>query len=339
MAPAEKQRIRRNKLMSFMGEDENYRKAMISFNKRKSTLKKKSAQLSTLCDVEVCMVCVGPDRTVETWPENRSDVLGLIGKFGGLSEKAREKGKQKYNLVGFLGDKKRKLDEKLNKKRKNPEDDESVKNYGPGSVISAWDERLDRFSEEELVGLCGCLDSKLQELSDQIRVYQMQKKEKVPTLIQMKKKEKAPVVELQNPEVRFDHPNNNLDYDLTRFNIGDCFYDQQINSKFERPGNLAFLNENYNNNQVGMVNMNNNLGFETNFSSGFANHANNMGLMRTEESFGLIGESSNYFQSNDHHFMPSHTSPTYLQLHQQVLPSSMRLPSLPFSSDQFSCFG
>ncbi|KAK4853908.1 hypothetical protein QYF36_016298 [Acer negundo] len=327
MAPAEKQRIQRNKLMSFMDDDENHRKVMISFNKRKSTLKKKSAQLSTLCDVEVCMVCFGPDRTVETWPENRSEVLDLIGKFGGSSEKAREKGKQKYNLVGFLGDKKRKLDEKLNKKRKNPEDDESVKNYDPVSVISAWDERLDRFSEEELVGLCGCLDSKLQELRDQI------------TVIQMKRKEKAPVVELQNPEVRFDHPNNNPDYDLTRFNIGACFYDQRINSKFERPENLAFLNENYNNNHVGMVNMNNNLGFETNFSSGFANHANNMGLMRTEERFGLIGESSNYFQSDDHHFMPSHTSPTYLQLHQQVLPISMRLPSLPFSSDQFSCFG
>ncbi|KAK3212707.1 hypothetical protein Dsin_017413 [Dipteronia sinensis] len=311
--------------MSFMDDDENYRKAMISFNKRKSTLKKKAAQLSTLCDVEVCMVCFGPDRTVETWPENRSDVLDLIGKFGGSSEKEREKGKKKYNLVGFLGDKKRKLDEKLNK-RKNPEDDELVKNYVPGGVISAWDERLDRFSEKELVGLCGCLDSKLQELREQIRVIQM-------------KKEKAPVVELQNPEVRFDHPINNLDYDLTRFNIGDYFYNQQINSKVGRPENLAFLNENYNNNHVGMANMNNNLGFETNFSSGFANHANSMGFMRNEESFGLIGESSNYFQSDDHHFMPSHSSPTYLQLHQQVLPISMSLPSLPFSSDQFSCFG
>ncbi|KAI9192319.1 hypothetical protein LWI28_021143 [Acer negundo] len=87
MAPAEKQRIRRNKLMSFMDDDENYLKVMISFNKRKSILKRKSAQLSTLCDVEVCMVCCCPDRTVETWPENRSDVLDLIGKFGGSKEK------------------------------------------------------------------------------------------------------------------------------------------------------------------------------------------------------------------------------------------------------------
>ncbi|KAK4853440.1 hypothetical protein QYF36_009275 [Acer negundo] len=221
MAPAEKQRIRRNKLMSFMDDDENYRKVMISFNKRKSILKKKSAQLSTLCDVEVCMVCCGPDRTVETWPKNRSDVLDLIGKKGIRSIKIpSERAKPVFN---WPLDEKRKLDEKLNKKRKNPEDDELVKNYDPGSVISAWDGRLDRFSEEELVGLCGCLDSKLQELRVQIRV------------IQMKKKEKAPVVELQNPKVRFDHPNNNLDYDLTRFNIGDCFYDQQINSKFERP--------------------------------------------------------------------------------------------------------
>ncbi|KAI9191055.1 hypothetical protein LWI28_002944 [Acer negundo] len=317
MAPAGTQKIRRNKLMSFKDE-------VISFNNRKSTLKKKAAQLSTLCDVEVCMVCFGPDNSVETWPENRSDVLDLIGKYGAFSEKERKKGKERYNLLGFLRDKKRKTDEKLNKKRKNLEDNESVKNFYPRSVFLAWDERLDLFSEEKLVGLCGCLDSKLQELREQI------------TVIQMKKKEKAPIVELQNPEVRFDHLNNkNLNYDLTRLiNSDNCFYDQQINSEFRRPENLAVLGGNYNNNHVGMVNMNNNLGFDTKFSLGFA-HQSNMGLMRTDESVGLIGESSNYFQYVDH-FMPSHPSPTYQQL-QEVLPISMRR-SLPFS-DQFSCFG
>ncbi|TXG54297.1 hypothetical protein EZV62_019553 [Acer yangbiense] len=273
MAPAETQRIRRNKMMSFM-DNETCGK-VISFKKRISTLKKKAAQLSTLCDVDVCMVCFGPDRTVETWPENRSDVLDLIGMYGGLSEKAREKGKQKYNLLVFLGDKKRKLDEKLNKKRKNHQDEESVMNYNPGSVFSAWDERLDQFSEEELVGLCGCLDSKLQELREQISV------------LQMKNKKGKAVDEFQNHEVRFDHLNNNLNYDHMRFN-GDFFYNQQINSEFEKPENSAFSDENYNNKHVGMVNINNSLGFETNFSLGFA-HAN-MGLMRTEESFGLIGE-------------------------------------------------
>ncbi|KAK4846018.1 hypothetical protein QYF36_012016 [Acer negundo] len=274
MEPAETQRIWRNRMMRFM-DNETYGK-VISFRKRISTLKKKAAQLSTLCDVDVCMVCFGPDRTVETWPENRSDVLDLIGMYGGLSEKAREKGKQKYNLLWFLGDKKRKLDEKLNKKRKNHQDEESVKNYNPGSVFPAWDEKLDRFSEEELVGLCGCLDSKLQELREQISV------------LQFKNKKGKAVDDFQNHEVRFDHLNNNLNYDHMRFN-GDCFYNQQINSEFGKPENSPFSDENYNNNHVGMVTINNNsLGFETNFSLGFA-HAN-MGLMRTEESFGLIGD-------------------------------------------------
>ncbi|KAK3183008.1 hypothetical protein Dsin_030294 [Dipteronia sinensis] len=241
---------------------------VISFKKRKSTLKKKAAQLSTLCDVDVCMVCFGPDRMVETWPENRSDVLDLIRKYGALSEKAREKGKQ--------NDKKRKLDEKLKKNRKNHQDEDSVKNYNPGSKFSAWDERLDLSSEEELVGLCGCLDSKLQELREQISVHQMKNK-----------KGKA-VDEFQNHEVRFDHLNNNLNYDRIRFN-GDGFYDQQINSEFGKPENSAFSDENYSNSHVGMVNINDSLGFEKIFYLGFANA--NMGLMRTrEESLGLIGE-------------------------------------------------
>ncbi|KAK2661098.1 hypothetical protein Ddye_007631 [Dipteronia dyeriana] len=313
MAPAETQKIRKSKLMSFKNE-------VISIKKRKSTLKKKAAQLSTLCNAEVCMVCFGPDKTVETWPENRSNVLDLIGKYGGLSEKEREKAKQKYNLVGFLSDKKRKMYEKLNKKRKNR--DESVKNYDPGSEFPAWDERLDLFSEENLVGLCGCLDSKLQELREQIRV------------LQMKNKKDKKVDEFQNHKVCFNHPSyKNLNYDLSRLiNDDNCLYDQQINSEFGRLENLAFLGGNYNNNHVGMVNMNNNLGLDKNNSLGFA-HQSNMGLMRTEESVGLIGESSNYFQSVDH-FMPSHPS-TYLQF-QEVLPISMR-PQL--FSDQFSCFG
>ncbi|KAH7572867.1 hypothetical protein JRO89_XS03G0026600 [Xanthoceras sorbifolium] len=142
----------------------------LSFKKRKSNLKKKTSQWSTLCDVNVCIVCFGSDGTVEMWPKNISDMLDLIIKYKNLSDEAREKGK-KCNLPGFLEDKKRKLGKKCNlpgfledKKRKlgkklnRTVDDSSsmlLKNN-----LAAWDERLNLFSEEELVDLCGSLDSK-----------------------------------------------------------------------------------------------------------------------------------------------------------------------------------
>ncbi|KAH7574185.1 hypothetical protein JRO89_XS03G0263200 [Xanthoceras sorbifolium] len=313
--------------MNLKVDDENCKK--VSFKNRKSTLKKKATQLSTLCDVNVCMVCFGPDGTVETWPENRSDVLDLIIKYKNLSEEGREKKKQKCNLLGFLEDKKRKLVDKLNRKV----DDSSsmlLKNNLAGSAVLAWDERLNLFLEEELVGLCVSLDSKLQETRDKIRTLQTIEKDK-----------KAFEVE-NNHEV--DHVNvaNNLNYDLMRFN-GDCFHSNQPinlanywprdyhgrmmrsnnfgwsdNSNVGRQEILPFIEEKYNYDHMGIVDINNNLVSENKFSLGFADHANMR--LENEENFGLMGESNQYF-------MLSHTSPASA-LH-EILPISMR-PLLPF---------
>ncbi|KAL5761616.1 hypothetical protein ACOSP7_017880 [Xanthoceras sorbifolium] len=329
----EPQRIRRNKSMNLMViNDENCRK--VSFKKRKSTLKKKASQLSTMCDVNVCMVCFGPDGTVETWPENRSDVLDLMVKNKNMSEKSREEGKQKYNLLGFLEDKKRKLSEKL--KRRVEEEimgknlKESMLKNNLGSAVSGWDERLDLFSKEELVGLCGSVDSKLYEMREKIRFLQMIKKEKAAEV------QTSQVVHVDDP--------NNLNYDLMKFN-GDCFYNNQQNwprdyhgrmmssnfgwcdnSDFGIPENLPFLDENYNNDHMGMFDIINNVVFQKKISLGFADHAN-MGLKT--ESFGLMGESSdNHCFQSDNHFIFSHTSP-WSAVH-QVLPVSMR-PSPQFS--------
>ncbi|KAL5781203.1 hypothetical protein ACOSP7_006232 [Xanthoceras sorbifolium] len=121
------------------------RKVMVSFNRRKTTLKKNTSQLSKLCDVNVAMVCFGLDWTVETWPENKPEVHGIIDRYKCHSEKEREK----YNLSGFLGTKKMKLeDKKSNKKNKNDVDQEKKKNHG--GVHWTWDPRLDQLSEEEL---------------------------------------------------------------------------------------------------------------------------------------------------------------------------------------------
>ncbi|KAL5783193.1 hypothetical protein ACOSP7_008222 [Xanthoceras sorbifolium] len=128
-------------------EGGNSQKVMVSFNRRKTTLKKKVSQLSKLCDVNIGMVCFGPDRTVETWPENKPEVRGIIDRYKGHNDKEREK----YNLSGFLGTKKKKLEDKKsnnNNRNKNDVDQEKKKNLG--SVYWTWDPRLDQFSEEEL---------------------------------------------------------------------------------------------------------------------------------------------------------------------------------------------
>lgn len=49
-----------------------------SYEERKQTLKKKASELATLCDVPVCLVCVNPDGSTETWPEEEERVVDVL---------------------------------------------------------------------------------------------------------------------------------------------------------------------------------------------------------------------------------------------------------------------
>ncbi|KAH7570850.1 hypothetical protein ACOSP7_019344 [Xanthoceras sorbifolium] len=165
------------------------RKVMVSFNRRKTTLKKNTFQLSKFCDVNVAMVCFGLDWTVETWPENKPEVHGIIDRYKCHSKKEREK----YNLSRFLTTKKMKLeDKKSNNKNKNDVDQEKKNNHG--GVCWTWDPRLDQLSQEELVSLYGRLVSKL-----------LIAREEKSKLMKDKSSEKA--VEIHN-EDNFSSPKN-----------------------------------------------------------------------------------------------------------------------------------
>ncbi|KAL5786130.1 hypothetical protein ACOSQ2_008522 [Xanthoceras sorbifolium] len=224
-------------------EGGNSQKVMVSFNRRKTTLKKKVSQLSKLCDVNIGMVCFGPDRTVETWPENKPEVRGIIDRYKGHNDKEREK----YNLSGFLGTKKKKLEDKKsnnNNRNKNDVDQEKKKNLG--SVYWTWDPRLDQFSEEELVSLCGRLDSKLQ----------IVREEKIKLMKEKKEKSSEKAVVIHN-EDNFSSPNNdnlNMLNEVYQSNPspspsimplqfeGNCSYYQQPDQNF------GIFSENYKNN-------------------------------------------------------------------------------------------
>ncbi|KAK2654892.1 hypothetical protein Ddye_014748 [Dipteronia dyeriana] len=230
--------VKNNRLKSF-----NYK-----YNRRKTTLMKKANQLSKLCDVKVCMVCFGPDKTVETWPGNRSEVCDVFSKYksGCLGNMGREK---KHNHVGFLENKQKKLEEKSKKK--------IVKNLVGGCVYSTWDKRLNRFSEDELVGLCGWLDSKLQNLRDKIN---------------LKKKKNQEALVVHSPPDN-NNNNNNIDHNLNMFNNvyqppqplwfgGDCSsFNQQAFSGSDaflgRAENFSVYGQNYGNNYMGSNMINN----------------------------------------------------------------------------------
>ncbi|KAL4203756.1 hypothetical protein AMTRI_Chr01g105430 [Amborella trichopoda] len=42
------------------------------FKMRLKGIKKKASELSTLCNIDVCVICFGPNGELETWPEDQS---------------------------------------------------------------------------------------------------------------------------------------------------------------------------------------------------------------------------------------------------------------------------
>ncbi|KAL6276284.1 hypothetical protein ACE6H2_019885 [Prunus campanulata] len=54
--------------------------------RRMSALKKMASELSILCDVAVCVVAVGVDSEIETWPENQQDAKSILLKHKNLGK-------------------------------------------------------------------------------------------------------------------------------------------------------------------------------------------------------------------------------------------------------------
>ncbi|KAJ6433037.1 hypothetical protein OIU84_020130 [Salix udensis] len=107
-----------------------------SFEERKQTLKKKASELATLCDVPVCIVCVNPDGTTETWPEEEARVVDVLMAYKAqptIKNEGKEDEKGKEKVVD-----------------KAPE------------VFETWDTRLEYLPEESLVDVLKILDRQLQ---------------------------------------------------------------------------------------------------------------------------------------------------------------------------------
>ncbi|VFQ63561.1 unnamed protein product [Cuscuta campestris] len=66
------------------------------YEKRKSTILRKSRELSILCDVKVCVVIVSPDGAkLETWPESLDDVKAALDEAAASDKRHLPDGNQK----------------------------------------------------------------------------------------------------------------------------------------------------------------------------------------------------------------------------------------------------
>lgn len=84
----------------------SYSHSATSLIKRRETLFKKAYELSTLCDIEVCVIHYGPGGELKTWPQDREKVKDMALRYIQLDEAKRRK--KSLNLYGFLKKKKNK---------------------------------------------------------------------------------------------------------------------------------------------------------------------------------------------------------------------------------------
>ncbi|CAK7325227.1 unnamed protein product [Dovyalis caffra] len=125
-----------------------------SFEDRKKTLKKKASELATLCGVPVCLVCVNPDGTTETWPEEKERVVKVLMDYKGNQITVKDESK-----VGEKGK-------------------EKVADKAP-RVFETWDSRFEYLPEEALMDVLEILDRQLKVVDEVVGKGQTRKKRKV----------------------------------------------------------------------------------------------------------------------------------------------------------------
>ncbi|PSS07467.1 MADS-box transcription factor PHERES like [Actinidia chinensis var. chinensis] len=148
---------RRNRPMKMM---ENKRARMVTYTKRKDCIKKKTMELSTLCGIQACTVCFGPDGAVETWPENPNDVKAVIDLYRVCVKNGRGGG----GIGGNLGERVKKVEEESGGAKK----DELKKG------LLGWnDDWLSGLSAEQLMVFLGKLEVKIESVMDKIGFLNM----------------------------------------------------------------------------------------------------------------------------------------------------------------------
>ncbi|CAH8272378.1 unnamed protein product [Arabidopsis lyrata] len=75
-------------------------KKTTNLSMREETMFKKAFELSTLCDIEVCVIYYGRDgELIKTWPEDQSKVRDMAERFTKLNDRERRKKSTNLSLL------------------------------------------------------------------------------------------------------------------------------------------------------------------------------------------------------------------------------------------------
>ncbi|KAJ9677554.1 hypothetical protein PVL29_022509 [Vitis rotundifolia] len=136
-----------------------------TFRNRQKGLKKKLHELSTLCDVEACMIMycdqngnVTYSSQPDIWPENQYEVQRIVNKY--ISERREDHGKRTVDLSDILESRKREAELELQKLQ---EKNGKTKGQTPETGL-----KLDGLSYEKLMEINDKLDMKLEHVKSLI---------------------------------------------------------------------------------------------------------------------------------------------------------------------------
>ncbi|KAG2307921.1 hypothetical protein Bca52824_027669 [Brassica carinata] len=84
-------------ISSSSSSSSSYSLAASSLNSRLLTIFKKAQELTTLCDIEACVIHYGPDGELKTWPENRDKTQENVNLYEFLNKNKEKKKKTMSN--------------------------------------------------------------------------------------------------------------------------------------------------------------------------------------------------------------------------------------------------
>lgn len=193
------------------------------YKTRTKGIKKKTMELSTLCDIKACTIILGPDGNVHTWPENQSEVKAII-------DNCRDYKKENKN-----GHKRARIEEGLLLSQKLPK-------------RSSDDEFISGLSEDSLKEFLNKIESKIESVKRRVEFLNMEKNRGINQEREHATNPSIVIDDHQNDQYLFDPTNsNNLFIQDSNF-TEELFNSAQTNfngfpNEFNQTLDLPFTNE------------------------------------------------------------------------------------------------
>ncbi|KAJ4833425.1 hypothetical protein Tsubulata_034352 [Turnera subulata] len=137
----------------------NERSRLTTYHKRKKGLTKKAREFNILCNVDACVIILGPKLgnrpvDVETWPADRNEVMRIINRY-------RTEGTERKKTQGLP-------DFFVNRKKKVSDDIAKVRKAYLEAKFPGWDNRLNSLPPEQLKVLDNALDDKIEAAKNRV---------------------------------------------------------------------------------------------------------------------------------------------------------------------------